>query len=91
MDQCYKKYVWGTTFYGYYVRWGLERRFSFDGTYSPRHTVTVAQSIPATQNTYYEARKAQDKLDRIAREYANIETKARQLWKKCKDSWECVE
>jgi hypothetical protein len=91
LEKCYEKFIWGTTFYGYFVRGWLDKRFSFNGIYSPQHAVSVTQSIPSTQNTYVSARKAQDKSNDSWKKALDDKRLAEEKWELCKNTGECVE
>lgn len=89
LDQCYKKYIWGTTFYWYYHRNWLKSRFSFEWTYMPPEQLTIAESIPSTINTYVSARKAQDISDVSWKKAMEDKRIAEKKWEECKQSGEC--
>lgn len=91
LEQCYNKYLAGTKFYWYFVRHWLEKRFSFDGTYVEKKKLTVEQSIPTSNNTYWTAKLEQEQADK-AREIAKREKReAEEARNICKVTGECNE
>lgn len=75
LDVCYRKYKWGTKFYGYNVRHKVKDRFDVSGT-SAKNTPVWTRKNEKVENHYIEARLAQDVAD--------------MKWSKCIEAKQCV-